>query len=55
MNLTIKKECEGLIIKRNCMAYGQVTFDYYKVLPEHYINYHKLGFPIFEETKPKKK
>lgn len=55
MNLKIKKECEGLVIKRNVMQYGTITFDFYKVLPEHYINFQNVGFDIFEEIKPKKK
>lgn len=56
-SLKIKPEYQGLIITRNHMILGQITFDPFKVDPEHYINFYNNGFDyIFYEveTKPKK-
>lgn len=64
----IKKEYEGLIITKNHMAVGKITFIPSEVMPHQYDNFIALGFaemfedvpePLVykgvEETKPKNK
>lgn len=53
--LILKKEYEGLKITRNCIGLGQVIFDAYTVKEEHYENYQRLGFNLFDEVKPVRK
>lgn len=50
----IKKKYEGIVMTRNVYGLGSVHFDYYKILPEHYYNYHQMGFPIFDVIETKK-
>jgi len=46
----LKPEYEGIIVSKNHMALGKITFDPTKVAPENYHNYVKLGFEeLFEE------
>lgn len=49
--LKLKKEYEGLIITKNVLGLGQVTFDPSKVDPINYENYSKMGFEeLFEKV-----
>jgi hypothetical protein len=51
MTYKLKKEFEGMRITKKNMQHGKVTFDAYRVLPEHYENYVKKGFEeLFEEV-----
>jgi hypothetical protein len=50
MKYRLKKEFEGMRITKNNLQHGKITFDAYRVLPEHYENYVKKGFEeMFEE------
>ena len=47
----IKKDYKGLVITRNHMLVGNITFDAAKVQPEQYDNFKKIGFEdVFEEV-----
>jgi Mg2+ and Co2+ transporter CorA len=50
MKYKLKEEYKGVIVTRNHMSIGKVTFDANIVKEEHYENYVKLGFDeLFEE------
>lgn len=50
MSLRVKKEYEGVIVTRNVMGLGQVTFDPSKVDERKFENYVRMGFTeMFEE------
>ena len=60
MKLKLKKEYEGMRITKNNLEHGKITFDAYRVEPEHYENYFLRGFnelfeEIIEEQTPKRK
>lgn len=47
----VKEIYKGLIVQKNHMIVGNITFDSTKVSPEHYENFIKLGFEeLFEDV-----
>lgn len=54
MRLKIKDQYVGMVITR-FVGFGNLTFDYYKVIPEFYVNYYNNGFKdIFELVENKR-
>jgi len=49
MKLRLKDEYKGVIVSRNDIKIGRITFDSNKVSEENYKNFYKLGFEYLFE------